>query len=137
MIPQVVDLTELRQNLPGYLDRVETGGIFLVTVRGKVVALIQPEIDEAEAAYQVKLSYRHKAWIGDVMTPRLIKNGLATVITCDTLFSPAIAVRAQARIFQHKDPANRLIAATAMELIAPLITQDRMLAAIPDLRVLW
>lgn len=51
--------------------------------------------------------------------------------------SPAIAVRAQASVFQHKDPADRLIAATAMELNAPLITKDRKLASIPDLRVLW
>ncbi len=51
--------------------------------------------------------------------------------------SPAIAVRAQASMFEHKDPADRLIAATAMELNAPLITQDRKLALLPDLRVLW
>lgn len=51
--------------------------------------------------------------------------------------SPAIAMRAQASVFQHKDPADRLIAATAMELNAPLITQDRKLAEIPGLRVLW
>lgn len=51
--------------------------------------------------------------------------------------SPAIAVRAQADVFQHKDPADRLIAATAMELDAPLITADRKLAQVAGLRVLW
>ena len=51
--------------------------------------------------------------------------------------SPAIAVRVQASVFQHKDPADRLIAATAMELDAPLITHDRKLAQIAGLRVLW
>ena len=51
--------------------------------------------------------------------------------------SPAIAVRAQADVFQHKDPADRLIAATAMELGAPLITQDRKLAQVAGLRVVW
>lgn len=69
MIPQAVNLTELRQNLPRYLDRVEAGETFLVTVRGKVVARIQPELDPVEAAYQEILSYRNKAWIGDVITP--------------------------------------------------------------------
>jgi len=69
MIPQTVSVTELRQNLPSYLDRVEAGESFLVTIRGKVVARIQPEIDPAEAAYQEILSYRDKAWIGDVITP--------------------------------------------------------------------
>jgi PIN domain nuclease of toxin-antitoxin system len=51
--------------------------------------------------------------------------------------SPAIAVRAQDTVFQHKDPADRLIAATAMELDAPLITADRKLAQVAGLRVLW
>ena len=69
MIPQAVNITELRQNLPSYLDRVATGESFLVTVRGKVVARIQPELDEAEAAYQRLLSYRENSWLGDVLTP--------------------------------------------------------------------
>lgn len=51
--------------------------------------------------------------------------------------SPSIAVRAQASVFLHKDPADRLIAATAMELDAPLITADRKLAQVAGLRVLW
>ena len=69
MIPQSVNITELRQNLPGYLDRVKAGESFLVTVRGEIVARIQPEIDPAEAAYQRILSYRENSWIGDVLTP--------------------------------------------------------------------
>ena len=51
--------------------------------------------------------------------------------------SSAIAVRAQDTVFQHKDPADRLIAATAMELDAPLITADGKLAQVAGLRVLW
>ena len=69
MIPQVVSVTELRRNLPAYLDRVKAGESFLVTVRGRVVARIQPELDPAEEAYQRILSYRGRAWIGDVITP--------------------------------------------------------------------
>ena len=51
--------------------------------------------------------------------------------------TPAIAVRAQADFFQHKDPADRLIAATALAFDAPLITRDRKLALLPGLRVIW
>lgn len=69
MIPQSVNLTELRQNLPSYLDRVKAGESFLVTVRGEIVARIQPEVDPAEEAYQRLLSYRNHGWVGDVMTP--------------------------------------------------------------------
>lgn len=69
MIPQTVNMTELRQNLPSYLDRVAGGESFLVTVRGKVIARIEPELDPAEAAYQRILSYRQDSSIGDVMTP--------------------------------------------------------------------
>jgi prevent-host-death family protein len=69
MIAQAINITELRQNLPSYINRVEAGESFLVTVRGKVVARIQPAIDPAEAAYQRLLSYRGKGWIGDVLTP--------------------------------------------------------------------
>jgi prevent-host-death family protein len=69
MIPQAINITELRQNLPGYIDRVKAGESFLVTVRGEIVARLQPEIDPAEAAYKEILSYRGKGWIGDVITP--------------------------------------------------------------------
>ena len=69
MIPQAVSITELRQNLPSYLDRVEAGETFLVTVRGKVVARLAPQADVAEAAYQRILSYRSRSWVGDVITP--------------------------------------------------------------------
>jgi prevent-host-death family protein len=69
MIPHAVSITELRQNLPSYLDRVAAGEAFLVTVRGKVVARLAPEIDAAEAAYQRILSYRQQSWVGDVITP--------------------------------------------------------------------
>ncbi len=51
--------------------------------------------------------------------------------------TPAIAVRAQADFFQHKDPADRLIAATALAFDAPLITRDHKLALLPGLRVIW
>lgn len=39
--------------------------------------------------------------------------------------------------FSHKDPADRLIAATALSLDAPLITADEKLQSVDGLRILW
>lgn len=68
MIPHTISVTELRQNLSSYLKRVEAGEIFLITVRGNVVARLAPNIDPAEAAYQRILGYRQQSWVGDVLT---------------------------------------------------------------------
>jgi PIN domain nuclease of toxin-antitoxin system len=51
--------------------------------------------------------------------------------------SPSIAARSQKRVFEHGDPADRLIASTAMEYAVPLISADRSLARFAGLEVLW
>lgn len=48
-----------------------------------------------------------------------------------------IAALAQADLFQHGDPADRLIAATALYYRAPLITSDAKLHAISELETIW
>lgn len=48
-----------------------------------------------------------------------------------------IAVLAQTACAGHGDPADRLIAATAMHLDAPLLTRDEKLAANPQLKTIW
>ncbi len=48
-----INVTELRQNLPAYLDKVRRGQRIKVTSRGRVIAEIvpaAPSLDEAEAA---------------------------------------------------------------------------------------
>jgi prevent-host-death family protein len=47
---QDVNITELRQNLPAYLEQVRKGKELRITVRGKVVARLVPSEDEAAAA---------------------------------------------------------------------------------------
>jgi prevent-host-death family protein len=64
-----VNITELRQNLPGYLARVREGEAVEVTVRGKVIARIVPEKDRAAAARERLRALRGKARVGDVMSP--------------------------------------------------------------------
>ncbi len=48
-----------------------------------------------------------------------------------------IAVLAQSEAFQHGDPADRLIAATAIAHGAQLVTADARLKLVRGLRVLW
>jgi len=48
-----VNVTELRQNLPAYLAKVQRGERIQVTSRGRVIAELappRPTVDEAEAA---------------------------------------------------------------------------------------
>lgn len=48
-----------------------------------------------------------------------------------------IAVLSRRSLFQHGDPADRLIAATALDGGWPLITADEKLRALPDLHCIW
>jgi PIN domain nuclease of toxin-antitoxin system len=48
-----------------------------------------------------------------------------------------IAVRAQDSAFVHGDPADRLIAATALVYAVPLISADSNLAQVASLAVIW
>ena len=49
----------------------------------------------------------------------------------------AIAVRAQSDEFPQGDPADRIIAATALEQGLPLITADAHLRKVRGLKVIW
>jgi len=51
--------------------------------------------------------------------------------------TPEIAVISQSDIFKHKDPADRLIAATAIHHKTPLITADKKLRDIEQLNIIW
>ena len=67
-MPQV-NVTELRQNLPSYLDQVKKGNELQITSHGKVVARIVPERDMQEAARTRLAAWRGKCRIGDVESP--------------------------------------------------------------------
>ena len=51
--------------------------------------------------------------------------------------TPQIAVLAQSEEFRHGDPADRLIAATAIAHGARLVTADGALRRVKGLRVIW
>ena len=64
-----VKVTELRQNLPDYLARVERGEDIEVTVHGRVIARIIPQADRSAEARKFLKSLRKTAVIGDIMSP--------------------------------------------------------------------
>lgn len=51
--------------------------------------------------------------------------------------TPKVAVLAQSEAFPHRDPADRIIAATAIVHGAQLVTADKQLHETPSLRVIW
>ena len=64
-----VNVTELRQNLPEYLADVKKGNEVKITVHGKVIARIVPEVDAKDAARKRLAALRAKCKVGDVITP--------------------------------------------------------------------
>jgi antitoxin (DNA-binding transcriptional repressor) of toxin-antitoxin stability system len=63
-----VNITKFRQNLPSYLTRVAAGEQFQITVKGKVVARLGPDLDEAELARKRLADYRGQSIVGDIVS---------------------------------------------------------------------
>jgi PIN domain nuclease of toxin-antitoxin system len=68
------------------------------------------------------------AFINDLLQARHIR---ALPITAE------IAVLAQSDAFRHGDPADRLVAATALDYGAPLVTADAELRRLRGLHTVW
>lgn len=64
-----VNVTEFRNHLPAYLDRVQKGEELALTSRGKVVARLVPEVDEAAEARKRLEELRKTCVVGDVVSP--------------------------------------------------------------------
>jgi len=65
-------------------------------------------------------------------------NDLKLVLSLSVLpITPEIAELSQQKIFSHKDPADRLIAATAIHHNAPLVSADKKLKNVESLTVIW
>ena len=73
----------------------------------------------------------------DVSASHYMKQLLAALRLQVLPISLEIALLSRSDRFQHGDPADRLIGATALQLGAPLITADAKLRAVPGLDVLW
>ncbi len=62
-----VSVSDLRQNLPAFLKRVQAGEQLQITSRGQVIARIEPERDPAEEARQWLLDLRDRVSLIDVV----------------------------------------------------------------------
>lgn len=67
--PVEVTVSELRQDIAGWLERVRVGEELAVTVRGVVVARVVPVHDTRAAARNRLAELRSVARIGDVESP--------------------------------------------------------------------
>lgn len=64
-----VNVSELRNHLPEYLARAESGEEILVTRRGRVVARLSAAQDVRGTAKERLQALRVRAWVGDVVSP--------------------------------------------------------------------
>ena len=64
-----VGVTELRQALPAWIDRVRRGEVVELTVRGVVVARLVPAEEPGAEARRALEALRSRAVIGDVESP--------------------------------------------------------------------
>ncbi len=68
-MPPSVKVSDLRQNLPEYLKKVQEGNEVEVTVHGRVIARIVPEAAKSTRAKQRLAELRKTAKVGDVTSP--------------------------------------------------------------------
>jgi PIN domain nuclease of toxin-antitoxin system len=79
---------------------------------------------------------------GRIAVPGEIKNLLNDMVLANRLtilsITPEIAaLSADEAVFAHKDPADRIIAATAMTNKVPLVTCDALLQGVRGLKTIW
>lgn len=66
---QEINVSELRNHLPEYLARAESGEEILVTRRGRVIARLSAAQDQRAAAKQQLAVLRGRARVDDVVSP--------------------------------------------------------------------
>lgn len=66
---QQVNITELRNNLPKYLQQVKRGVELQVTSHGKSIARLVPEVDDVEAAQKRLINLRGTMIVGNIIDP--------------------------------------------------------------------
>lgn len=66
---QAVSISEFRNHLPEYLNRIEAGEAIWITRRGRVVARVDPVTDPRTEAKRRLAALRNVARVGDVVAP--------------------------------------------------------------------
>jgi len=84
------------------------------------------------------LQERGRLQLPDEVDPALYFKQLLAALRLAVLpITPEIALLSRSSLFQHGDPADRLIGATALQLGTPLITADAKLRALESLDTVW
>jgi len=105
---------------------------------------VRRAIDEADSLGICAISCVEVAWLvasGRVALDRdvlvWIKQSLAHPRVCLLEIAPEIAVRAANLDWTHKDPADRLIVATAIHHKAAVATKDEKMHAFGGVQTIW
>lgn len=64
-----VKVSELRQYLPSFLKRVRQGEEYQITLHGKVIARLTPELEDSDRVKASLAELRKTAQLGDVISP--------------------------------------------------------------------
>lgn len=73
----------------------------------------------------------------DVSIERYMQAMIAALHLEVLTITPEIATLSRSKMFTHQDPADRLIASTAIVHQAPLISSDKKLSTLEFLKILW
>ena len=87
--------------------------------------------------WEISMLFKAGRLRDDVSAEQYMNDIILTMSLTVLPVTPEIAVLSQQDLFTHKDPADRLIASTAMIHKAPLITADSKLQHIEPLEVIW
>ena len=87
--------------------------------------------------YEITQKVRLGKWAAmaprvDLIEDEIVQNGFAFAT-----LNASICLLAGRAGWPHRDPFDRLIAATALVLALPLVTRDPVFSAVPGLRRIW
>ena len=87
--------------------------------------------------WEISMLFKTNRLRNDVSAEQYMNDIILTMSLTVLPITPEIAALSQQNIFIHKDPADRLIAATAIANKGPLISADSKLQNIEALDIIW
>ena len=87
--------------------------------------------------WEIAMLFKANRLRNDVADEQYMNDIILTMSLTVLPITPEIASLSQQELFIHKDPADRLIASTAMINKAPLISADSRLLNIESLEIIW
>jgi len=87
--------------------------------------------------WEITMLIKHGRLRNDISAQQYIEDIILTMSLTVLPITPQISALSQENMFIHKDPADRLIASTAMEHQSPLISADSKLQKIKALTIIW